>query len=333
LRSGSLPASLGRESAGAARRDILSGGPRSVYEPGAPTGPIRRSFDLSIPSWEYCYSPPALAKTLGGEVARRGGVSSARTAVSGGAASFRGPRTTTQTAWMSHKDAVVAQPCGFRVRTATAPPPRSPAMKTPNVVLFGVQFHRSRPTHPQGREADEANFLIQACDMPPAWTDGRDRECHSRRSRSWSATTGGYAGAQGASTRRGGCARAPWRSGGDTGSLHLRGPTASLRAGRAEQVVRTFGGDLSMTLAANQGRRPAPRALAGVEDPERKAQEDHRQTSIRVFEEQRGRLRGADVRPSSARGTVSGRHRSGAPAASRPGSRPTNKRRRVPGGP
>src|SRR5205085_2503265 len=131
VRSEIVPASISAEEV--RRRSpkgiILSGGPRSVYEPGAHRADPG-IFGLGIPVLGICYGHQLMAKTLGGDVARAGTGEFGRTAVSGGCGLLFEGLAATQTAWMSHNDAVVAPPEGFRA-TATSPASPVAAMEDP----------------------------------------------------------------------------------------------------------------------------------------------------------------------------------------------------------
>src|SRR5438309_9855740 len=95
---------------------VLSGGPSSVYEPGAPqVDPAL--FDAGVPVFGICYGFQAMARALGGEVAKTGLREFGGTplTVSGdGGVLLRG-LPGEQSVWMSHGDAVSAAPGGFAV--------------------------------------------------------------------------------------------------------------------------------------------------------------------------------------------------------------------------
>src|SRR5258707_15169386 len=94
---------------------ILSGGPASVNSPGAPrVNP--EFFALDIPVLGICYGQQGMALALGGEVARSGVREYGKADLRVGAASalFK-DLPLDQTVWMSHSDAVVRPPKGFRV--------------------------------------------------------------------------------------------------------------------------------------------------------------------------------------------------------------------------
>src|SRR6478752_10567548 len=98
---------------------ILSGGPSSVYEDGAPTiDPAL--FDSGVPIMGICYGFQAMAAALGGTVAQTGLSEYGRTQVQvadAGAQLAGSPSE--QQVWMSHGDAVHAAPEGFTVLAST----------------------------------------------------------------------------------------------------------------------------------------------------------------------------------------------------------------------
>jgi GMP synthase (glutamine-hydrolysing) len=100
---------------------ILSGGPKSVYSPGAP-GADPKLFELATPMLGICYGQQLMAKTLGGEVGRTGIAEFGRTVLNVAAptAVLFSELPTEQTVWMSHNDAVVAPPEGFRATASTS---------------------------------------------------------------------------------------------------------------------------------------------------------------------------------------------------------------------
>src|SRR5687768_5373059 len=93
---------------------VLSGGPKSVHAPGAPSAQPEL-FELDVPVLGICYGQQLMAQTLGGEVARTGVAEFGKTDLS-----VEAPSSTlfselppSQSVWMSHNDAVVRAPEGF----------------------------------------------------------------------------------------------------------------------------------------------------------------------------------------------------------------------------
>ena len=119
---------------------ILSGGPASVYaEDAYEIDPA--ILDLGIPVLGICYGHQVLAHALGGRVAHNEVAEYGRTALEVGESGLLFHELpTSQTVWMSHRDAVVEPPRGFRVTAATPDSPVA-AMEDPVRRLFGVQFH------------------------------------------------------------------------------------------------------------------------------------------------------------------------------------------------
>jgi GMP synthase (glutamine-hydrolysing) len=148
---------------------ILSGGPASVYAPGAPAvNPA--FFELGIPVLGICYGQQAMAQALGGEVARTGTREYGKTDLSvtaPGCLLFEGlPEE--EVVWMSHGDVVVRAPEGFRVTASSEASPVA-AFEAPEQGLYGVQFHPEVAHTPRGLDLLK-NFLYKACDARPAWT-------------------------------------------------------------------------------------------------------------------------------------------------------------------
>jgi GMP synthase (glutamine-hydrolysing) len=147
---------------------ILSGGPASVYEPGAP-GLDPGFLSMGVPVLGICYGQQAMAQVLGGEVQASGIREYGKTGLE-----VTSPGTilrdlpSRQTVWMSHADAVVRPPAGFRVTARTDATPVA-AMEDPERGLFAVQFHPEVAHTPKGTEILK-RFLYDACGLLPDWT-------------------------------------------------------------------------------------------------------------------------------------------------------------------
>src|SRR6266705_2882602 len=98
---------------------ILSGGPASVYEPGAPAVDPGL-FALGTPVLGICYGQQAMAQALGGRVERTGVREYGRTLLRVEEPGVLLPDLpATDTVWMSHSDTVVREPDGFTVTART----------------------------------------------------------------------------------------------------------------------------------------------------------------------------------------------------------------------
>src|SRR5687768_5990952 len=107
---------------------ILSGGPSSVYEPGAPQVDAKL-LDAGLPVFGICYGFQAMAQVLGGTVAHTGSREFGGTPIVLNQ-SVLFDRPGDQNVWMSHGDCVTVAPDGF---TVTASSPGAPVAAFENV--------------------------------------------------------------------------------------------------------------------------------------------------------------------------------------------------------
>ena len=149
---------------------ILSGGPASVYDPGAPRIP-HWVFERELPVLGICYGMQALVHQLGGEVVpgQAQEYGSAVLHQNGGDPSVFQELPTTFQVWMSHGDRIASLPPGF---TSLAYTENSPiAALGDGKKIFGLQFHPEVNHTPLGKSILE-NFLVQACKCRESWTPG-----------------------------------------------------------------------------------------------------------------------------------------------------------------
>lgn len=149
---------------------ILSGGPSSVYEEGAPSiDPA--IFDAGVPLLGICYGFQTMAAVLGGTVGRTGTREYGHTDASVGTSSclFAGTPAD-QVVWMSHGDAVQAAPEGFEVTASTSETPVA-AFEDRSRKLFGLQWHPEVGHSQFGQDALK-NFLYEGAGLEPSWTAG-----------------------------------------------------------------------------------------------------------------------------------------------------------------
>jgi len=147
---------------------ILSGGPSSVYEPGAPQCDPAL-WELGIPILGVCYGMQLMVQQLGGQVEATGKGEYGRaplhivdptdllTNVAQGCIM-----------WMSHGDSVTQLPEGFEVLARTENTEFA-AIAEPRRRLYGVQFH-PEVKHSQGGQALICNFVYHICQCEPTWT-------------------------------------------------------------------------------------------------------------------------------------------------------------------
>jgi len=147
---------------------ILSGGPNSVYDSGAPhCDPA--IWQLGIPVLGVCYGMQLMVQQLGGQVER------AERAEYGKASLTIDDPTDLltnvedgSTMWMSHGDSVTQMPPGFEVLAHTDNTPKA-AIADHQRRLYGVQFH-PEVVHSEGGQALIRNFVYHICDCQPTWT-------------------------------------------------------------------------------------------------------------------------------------------------------------------
>ncbi|MGH2698770.1 MAG: glutamine-hydrolyzing GMP synthase [Actinomycetota bacterium] len=260
---------------------ILSGGPKSVYEPGAPeVDPAL--FELGVPVLGICYGQQAMAQALGGEVGHTGIAEFGKTdlRVAEPNAVLFGELPTEQTVWMSHNDAVVRPPEGFSATASTVACPVA-AFENRERGLYGVQFHPEVSHTPKGLDVLK-NFLHEACDLLPSWTMTSIIETATEQVRATvgdgrvvCALSGGVDSSVAAALMN--------RAIGDQLTCVFV-DHGLLRAGEAEQVEETFRRHLRMNLVRVKASDRFLENLAGVTDPERKRKVIG-ETFIRIFEE------------------------------------------------
>ncbi|MEU7908723.1 glutamine-hydrolyzing GMP synthase [Actinoplanes sp. NPDC049118] len=148
---------------------ILSGGPSSVYEPGAPSLDATL-FDHDVPVFGICYGFQAMAQALGGTVAHSGAREYGRTVLTplAEAGTLLRELPADLPVWMSHGDAVTEAPAGFAVTASSAGAPVA-AFESLETRRAGVQFHPEVAHTQQGQEMLQ-RFLYDIAGIEPTWT-------------------------------------------------------------------------------------------------------------------------------------------------------------------
>lgn len=147
---------------------VLSGGPASVHDDGAPAFP-EGLIELGIPVLGICYGMQAMASALGGrvEAAEAGEFGRTDLVVIGDGGTLLGGLPNEQTCWMSHRDSVFEAPEGF---TPIAASPGSPvaALEDHERQLYGIQFHPEVVHTPYGTEVLK-RFLREVAGCVEQW--------------------------------------------------------------------------------------------------------------------------------------------------------------------
>jgi len=256
----------------AARRPaglILSGGPASVYEEGAPAAQAGL-FELGVPVLGICYGHQCIATQLGGAVERTGSREYGRTelivAEPEGPGRLLADLQARETVWMSHSDTVTAAPPGFTVTARTEAVPVA-AFEDAARGFYGVQFHPEVAHTPRGMDVLK-RFLYDACGLLPEWTPANVIERAVERirvqvgdARAICALSGGVDSAVAALLVHKAIGKNLTCVFVDTGLM---------RAGEGDQVVETFGEHFQVPLVHVDREEQFLAGLEGVEDPERK---------------------------------------------------------------
>ncbi len=260
---------------------ILSGGPSSVYEEGAPA----LDPDLltaGVPVFGMCYGFQAMAQALGGTVTRTGlsefGSTPAR--VSGAGSTLFAGQPEEQSVWMSHGDSVSRAPAGMRV-TASSGGAEIAAFEDDARRLYGVQWHPEVVHSTFGQQVLE-NFLRHGAGIAPTWTPANvvDSLVEQVRAqvggdRVLAALSGGVDSSVAAALVQ--------RAVGDQLTCVFV-DHGLLRSGEAEQVEKDFVTATGVDLVVVDARERFLTALAGLTDPEEKRKTIGREF-IRVFEQ------------------------------------------------
>ncbi len=154
---------------------ILSGGPSSVYDEGAPRLP-GWVLESGLPVLGICYGMQLITQALGGVVAgstqREYGQATIEVIETAGPLNLFAGLEPSQTVWMSHGDRIERMPEGFRVlaRTDSAPYAAIGAfVGHSQCAMFGVQFH-PEVMHTVHGKAMLRHFVIDVCGAETDWT-------------------------------------------------------------------------------------------------------------------------------------------------------------------
>jgi GMP synthase (glutamine-hydrolysing) len=275
------------------RAIILSGGPNSVYDEGAPR-PDPGVWTGRIPVLGICYGAHLMARELGGDVLpathREYGPASVTITEDDGL--FVG-MDREQPVWMSHGDSITRLPEGFRATAQTDSTPFA-GLADPARGLYGIQFHPEVVHTPRGRDVLR-NFVVGIAGAAPTWTAAnfiettvgaiRERvDAHARATGSDGlvicALSGGVDSAVAAALVH--------RAVGDRLTC-IYVDHGLMRKKESELLRVTFERDLGMRLVMVDARERFLARLAGIEDPESKRRIIGDEF-IRVFEEEATRL-------------------------------------------
>ncbi len=268
---------------------VLSGGPASVYDQGAPEFP-GELLELDVPVLGICYGMQAMAKALGGrvEAAEAGEFGRTDLTVIGDGGALLGGLPREQSCWMSHRDSVFEAPEDFE---AVASTPGSPvaALESPSRGLYGIQFHPEVVHTPFGTEVLD-RFLREVAGCEEAWSPASivaEQVESVREQVGDSKVICGLSGGVDSSV----AARLVFEAVGENLTCVFV-DHGLMRENEAEQVVEAFSGFGIPLIHVDAEDRFLER-LSGVTEPEAK-RKIIGEEFIRVFEEEARKIEGAD---------------------------------------
>jgi GMP synthase (glutamine-hydrolysing) len=272
---------------------ILSGGPASVYEPGAPR-PDPAIWTGRVPVLGICYGLQLMAHELGGDVvpATKREYGPASVTITADDGLFAGLERE-QPVWMSHGDSILRPPPGFHATAQTSATPYA-GLADPERRLYGIQFHPEVVHTPRGRDILR-NFVLGIAGARPTWTPAnfieqtveeirRRVDEHARATGSDGkvicALSGGVDSAVAATLVH--------RAVGDRLTC-IYVDHGLMRKKESELLRQTFERNLGMRLVMVDAKERFLARLAGVVDPEQK-RKIIGDEFIRVFEEEAAKL-------------------------------------------
>lgn len=275
---------------------ILSGGPNSVYDVGAPILP---SYVLASgrPILGICYGMQLLAHQLGGVVAGSG-----RREFGPAGLQLNDPANPlfagwpAGTVWMSHGDKVEQLPAGFIPLAHSDNSPLA-AAADPSRNYYAVQFHPEVAHTSQGQRILQ-NFVQTICGCRPDWTPANfieEQVAQIRQQVGSGRVVLGLSGGVDSAVAAGLIQRA---IGNQLTAIFV--DHGLLRHKEAKQVITTFQQEQGLNLIAVRAIEEYMEALQGVTDPEQKRRIIG-EKFVRIFEREAGRLGQIDF---LAQGTI-----------------------------
>ena len=245
---------------------ILSGGPASVFEPGAPTIDTK-VFESGVPVLGICYGFQVMAYELGGKVDKAAlGEYGKTSATIDDAAGILADSPAEQTTWMSHGVAVEQAPAGFEVLAHTEGAPVA-AMADESRKLYGVQWHPEVKHSPLGQKLID-NFLHRCAALPNDWDASSIIEDQVKKIREQVGDAEVICGLSGGVDSAVAAALVHKAIGDQLTCVFV--DHGLLRKGEVEQVKHDFVAATGIRLITVDAADDFLDALAGVSEPERK---------------------------------------------------------------
>ncbi len=267
---------------------ILSGGPNSVYDDGAPQAPAW-VFASGVPVLGICYGMQLLAHQLGGSVIPG-------TAKEYGPAVIQRDRETPLfdglpdqlDVWMSHGDRVASLPPGFAPVASSENSPVA-VMADAQRKYYGLQFHPEVVHTPRGPDLLR-NFVREICGCPGTWTPGNFVEESIAAIRTQVGAGRVICGLSGGVDSSVAAVLVHRAIGDQLTCIFV--DNGLLRAGEVEEVLDTFDRNMRMKLIHVDAREEFLAALVEVTNPETKRVRIGN-TFVRVFEREARKIEDA----------------------------------------
>jgi GMP synthase (glutamine-hydrolysing) len=271
-----------------ARGIILSGGPKSVYEAGAPEI-AEELFELGIPVLGICYGMQLMSRHFGGEVVPAGKREYGHAELF--AMGSPGPLFDSffvdgkSPVWMSHGDHVDKVPAGFEIVAQSG---NAPVCAIQDVArqLYGVQFHPEVNHTPRGEQL-LGTFVRKICGCSGTWTPGRIIEDAVARIRQQVGADQVILGLSGGVDSSVAAALIHRAIGDQLNCVFV--DNGLLRLGEGDQVMATFAENLGVKVIRVDAEQRFLAKLAGVTDPEQK-RKIIGNLFVDIFEEQSKKL-------------------------------------------
>lgn len=268
---------------------ILSGGPSSVFDRGAPVLPKSFFDGLKAPLLGICYGMQLTAKVLGGEVERSGKreYGAADLEIKKPDPIFKGLGKGPVRVWMSHGDKVRKLPRGF-VSIGASGNSGICAMRDRKGLVYGVQFHPEVAHTPKG-ETILKNFVFNVCGCKPVWTMSSFIEGAVNEIRSKVGDAKVVCGISGGVDSAVAALLVHKAIGNQLTCIFV--DNGVLRKGEADKVEATLKKSFRMNIRRVDASERFLGKLKGVTDPERKRKIIGGEF-VRVFEAEAGKIKG-----------------------------------------
>jgi len=248
---------------------ILSGGPASAMEEGAPRAP-QSVFEAGVPVLGICYGEMAMAHQLGGAVegghTREFGRADIVIAKPSPLLAGLGNVGDREPVWMNHGDKITAIPPGFEV-VATSDHSPYAVIADEKRKLYGIQFHPEVVHTPRGAEIYK-NFVLNIAGIKPEWNMHAFRAAMVEKIRKQVGKGKVICGLSGGVDSSVAAVLIHEAIGDQLTCIFV--DTGLMRAGESEEVVSLFRGHYNIPLIHADARELFLSRLAGISDPEQK---------------------------------------------------------------